>query len=644
MTKTTWRTLATLALLVACATTALALINPDFTLKDLTEQSDVVLLLEFKTVSKEGTAVATVKEVLKGEFDKRELTIEMLAMPEAFHAQGKEAMKIIESGQKQTVLFIGFFEAEGIDDGGSGAGDEAKGFLHLSGQWNAQTQWYVLERWEQVWDVTRNSSYLLGTFAGSTDMSTRAVKEFLSNEDSNMPVTCGVEWDDEIEVGKLVGRFHNAQAIDLAGTNETGKADLFLASDSGDRIFRFNGETLEDVTAQLGLSTKSKAPAWADFNSDGRIDLASWDGRALTLCSQQADGTFEAQVCDTGDALAGGCLSLTTLGVGPDGSPALLAGTKTWPVLLVAKPDGSLEKQPLLSGESLAAASPDEDLGEAGQCVAADLDSDGLIDILQLFANGSLLFRGKDSGGFVTPTETHIFGGNGRRAVCLGDYDADGLLDVFISSEEKNRLWHNFGGGNFIDMLNVSGEISYHAQGGGCSVNTGDFNNDGWQDIFMAFHTRMAPQLYFNRGFRSFGEAYEVNLSHGDGNDRLPQAGDGQQTGCLGDFNGDGALDMFLVLSNGECWLFPRKIEDDVALAVVAGVKPGGHAGPVTVMGWRDERPLGAYTVRPGEPGAFFGMTEPGPITIRWRLPGGELQEDEIIAEDGPVRVMLDAK
>ena len=160
----------------------------------------------------------------------------------------------------------------------------------------------------------------------------------------------------------------------------------------------------------------------------------------------------------------------------------------------------------------------------------------------------------------------------------------------------------------------------------------------------MAFHTRTAPQLYFNRGFRSFGEAYEVNLSHGANNDRLPQAGDGQQTGCLGDFNGDGALDMFLVLSNGECWLFPRKIEDDVALTVVAGVKPGGHAGPVTVMGWRDERPLGAYAVRPGEPGAFFGMTEPGPITIRWRLPGGEWQEDEMIAEDGPVRVMLDAK
>ena len=636
MTGTKWRALAALAILAVCASTAWALINPDFTLKDLTEQADVVLLIEFKTVDDEGTAVAAVKEVLKGEFDKRKVTIEMLAMPEAFHAQGKEAMKIIEAGQKQAVLFIGFFEAEGIDD--SGGDDQAKGFLHLSGQWNAQHQWYVLERYEDVWDVTRHSSYLLGTFAGSTDMTQRAVKAFRANEDLDMPVTCGVEWDREISVGRLQGQFRDARAIDLAGTNETGKADLFLASDSGDRIFRFNDDVFEDVTADLGLSTKSKASAWADFNGDGKLDLASWDGNALTICFQTADGTFESKACETGGAMTDGCRSLTTLGVGPQGRPALLASTRGGPVLMVVNPDGNVEGKPLVAD------SPAEDLGEAGRCVAADLDNDGLTDVLQLFAKGSLLYRGEASGEFGAPTETHIFGGKGRRAVCLGDYDADGLLDVFISSEEKNRLWHNFGGGNFVDMLNVSGEISYHAQGGGCSVNTGDFNNDGRQDIFMAFGTQMVPQLYFNRGFRSFGEAYEVNLSHGDSRDRLPQVGEGQQTGCLGDFNGDGALDMLLVLANGECWLFPRKVEEDVALTVVAGVSTGGHAGPVTVTGWRDEWPLGAFAVRPGDPGAFFGMTEPGPITLRWRLPGGQLQEDEVIAEDGPVRVMLDAK
>ena len=64
----------------------------------------------------------------------------------------------------------------------------------------------------------------------------------------------------------------------------------------------------------------------------------------------------------------------------------------------------------------------------------------------------------------------------------------------------------------------------------------------------------------------------------------------------------------------------------------------------VTVMAWRDKRPLGAFAVRPGDPGAFYGMVEPGPVTIKWRLPGGKLQEKEVVAEDGPVRVLLGAK
>jgi len=631
-----WKALVVLCVPVIFAATALGLINPSFTLKDLAEQSDIALLLEFKSVGEKGKVVAEVKEVLKGKFDEKQLTIDMLAMPEAFHAQGREAMGVIKQGQKQAMLFIGLFQTEDVGEAGGGGDEEAMGFLHLSGQWSGQTQWYVLERIEDnEWDMAKKNDWLLGTFAGSTDQALRAVRYFLADEGSDIPVTCGVEWDKEIKVGKLPGKFRDARALRLAGTDTKGKADLFLAGDSGDRIFRFNGKALEDVTAKHKLSAKSKASAWADFNGDGRLDLASWDGKALTICSQKADGTFEAKACKTGDALKDGCLSLTTLGVGPKGRPALLAGTKASPVLLVVKADGSAEGKPLVAKDF-----PGKDLGEADRCIAADFDNDGLVDVLQLFADGSLLYRGKASGEFAAPARTRIFGGQGRRAVCLGDYDADGLLDVFVSSEERNRLWHNFGGGNFVNMLNVSGEISYHSQGGGCSVGTGDFNNDGRQDIFMAFATQMAPQLYFNRGFRSFGEAYEVSLRE----DRLPQAGEGQQTGCLADFTGDGALDMFLVLTNGECWLFPRKVEEDPALAVVAGLPIDGHAGPVTVTAWRDKRPLGAFAVRPGDVGAFYGMMEPGPVTIKWRLPGGKLQEKEVIAEDGPVRVLLGAK
>ena len=119
------------------------------------------------------------------------------------------------------------------------------------------------------------------------------------------------------------------------------------------------------------------------------------------------------------------------------------------------------------------------------------------------------------------------------------------------------------------------------------------------------------------------------------------------QTACLGDFNGDGALDLVLVLPGGEVWLFPRKVEEKggAALAVIAALPPGGPtAGPVNVLAWRGKRLLGSWSVRPGQPGALIGAREPGPIKLKWTLPGEAAREKEVIVETKPVRVDLGGK
>ncbi|MBN2581698.1 MAG: VCBS repeat-containing protein [Planctomycetes bacterium] len=627
-----------LALLAVCST-AQAVINPGFTPLDLVQQSDVILVLEFDKVNDEGQAVAAVKEVLKGETPLKSLTLELLAMPDAFAEQGKMVMKLIRDGQKQGLLFIGLYRGEGMGiEGAMGGDDKATGFLHLSGQYSGTSQWFNFEQYEEgSWDMAKINDPMLGTFAGSTDMLLRCVRYILSDEAATVPVTGGVEWDKESQFATFSGKVADVRAIDLAAADTKGKADLFVAAEGGDKLYRFTDGKLEDITAKTKLATKSQCYAWADFNRDGKLDLASWDGKALTLALQQDDGSFEAKPCATGEALKEGCLALAVVGVGEKGDPALLVSTKASPVLLEVKAaDGAATGKPLVEKDF-----PGKDLDEADKCLVADFDNDGLVDIVQLFSRGSLFYKGKSAGTFEAPVKRQIFAGQGRRVACLGDWDADGLVDIFVTSEDRNRLWHNFGEANFVDMLNVSGEISYHAQGGGCSATTGDFNNDGRQDIFVAYAITMAPQLYFNRGFRSFGQAYEVDLAQ---QRRLPQAGDGQQAGCLGDFNGDGALDMVVVLAKGEAWLFPRKVEDGQALAVVGGLAMDGPAGPVNIMGWRDKRPLGAMPVRPGDPGAFYGMDEPGPIMLKWQLPGGKVEQKEVVAEQGPVRVLVNKK
>jgi hypothetical protein len=551
-------------------------------------------------VSEKGEAVATVQKVLKGELADKEVTVDLLAG--AFQAQGQAVMERIAQGARQALLFVGFFREEGLS--GQGGESEAKGLLHLGGQWA------VLSKWQDQWDMDKLDPRLLGTWAGSTDMLLRAVQYVQSDPDADVPVTAGVEWAEEGLVGKVEGKVAAAIPVDLDGT---GKPTLYVADEGGDRLFHLQGSNWEDVTAPHKLTSRSVAACWGDFDGNGKLDLASWDGNELSIHAQGPDGSFTAAARIVAESLKDGCLALTTVDCGRAGRPALLASTQASPVLLLPQADGSFQGQPLVSGEF-----PGKDFGPAGQCLVADLDGDAVPDILQLFAQGALFYRGKAPGTFEAPVRTQAAAGKGRNGACLGDYDADGLLDVFVTAEDGNRLWHNLGGGEFLETLDASGEISYIAKPGGIGAQTGDFNNDGRQDILIEYGVGICPQLFFNRGFRSFGHARSVDLAELK---RVPQAGEGQQAGCLADFNGDGALDMALVLANGEIWVFPRLVGDGGALGLTAALSVRSpYAGPLNVCAWRYERRMAGPNRRSGR---LHRRSGGRPCDPEVALPGG---------------------
>jgi hypothetical protein len=125
-------------------------------------------------------------------------------------------------------------------------------------------------------------------------------------------------------------------------------------------------------------------------------------------------------------------------------------------------------------------------------------------------------------------------------------------------------------------------------------------------------------------------------------NNMLPQAEDGQQAGCMADLNGDGAQDMVLVLKNGEAWAFYVEAGEGTARCVRAVLSSKGPTiGPLTVVGWRGKRCLGAWNVLAGTSEAFMGQEEAGPVILKWQTPGGKLQQKQVIVESGPVRVVL---
>jgi len=615
-----------LVLTVASCVPASAFINPDFTPVHLCREAEGIYVVVFSPASDDGKATARIETVLKGKGDVESYKFDFLAG--AFEAKGRKVMKMIAGPHKRSLLFTGAFQA-GSEDAEADEDVIAKALLHVG------KDWVVLSSYEPgLWEMEDIDQRLLGTWAGSTEMLTRAVKYILADEDADVPVNSGVQWTKPVKLALFAGEVTGIRPVDLAGD---GKVTLHLACKAGDRLIAYDpaGKSSTDLAAGRKLAARSSVAAWGDFDGNGSLDLASWDGAGLSLHLQQADGTFAAKSVELGEAMKGKCLSLDTIGCGK-GKVALVAGTERGPVLVTFDKD----LKPQAGNLAGKCASPAQ-MGKPGKCVVADLDGDALTDVLQFFEAGGLFYKAKSDGVFSAPVKTDVAAGKGRSELIVGDFDMDGLLDVLACAEDGNRLWRNLGGGKFVEMLAMSGEIEYIARRGAIGGWTGDVNNDGRQDLLMLYGDG-GPQMFFNRGFNSFGHARMLDVI---GTRLLVPAGEGQQAGCLADVNADGALDLVLVLTDGSVWLLPRKIKQGSALAVAVAIGPAlGRAGPVNVIGRQERRCFGAYPLRAGEPGVLFGLREPGPVMVTWKLPNGKQQADEVFLEAGPVRMLLGGK
>jgi len=126
-----------------------------------------------------------------------------------------------------------------------------------------------------------------------------------------------------------------------------------------------------------------------------------------------------------------------------------------------------------------------------------DYDNDGWLDIflvngwrLEGFPSGeepiSHLFKNNRDGTFTDVTAKAGLNHHGwGQGVCVGDYDNDGWDDLFVSYFGKNVLYHNNGDGTFADVTDKAG-----VGGNGKRWNTGcafvDYDRDGKLDLFVA--------------------------------------------------------------------------------------------------------------------------------------------------------------
>jgi hypothetical protein len=170
----------------------------------------------------------------------------------------------------------------------------------------------------------------------------------------------------------------------------------------------------------------------------------------------------------------------------------------------------------------------------------------------------SWLFHNNGDGTFTDVSRESAIGEHLGKAwgVVATDVNNDGRMDIFVTNDTvANFLFLNRGGGRF-EETGLTADVAYSAEGrarSGMGVDSADFNQDGWMDLFVANIDQEIFSLYQNNGDATFED---VAMPKGIGMPTRWMSGWGLK---FFDYDNDGDLD--LICSNG----FPDDLVEELS-------------------------------------------------------------------------------
>jgi thioredoxin-like negative regulator of GroEL len=352
-----------------------------------------------------------------------------------------------------------------------------------------------------------------------------------------------------LDISNSIAGYNSLSHIESIDFDMDGDIDIYMSffnpetSASGHFLFSNNSGRFTDITISAGLKHTGTevASAFGDYDNDGFPDLFIIRKEGDILYRNTGKGTFE----DVSRTARLGSKGQGTIALffdaDHDGDLDLFEGTSGTNLLFRNNSDGTFteqsEKMQLTGSSSLAT-----------DAAFADFDEDGDIDLFVAEKNGcnALMSNQRQSVYRDIAEESGLKDDGGSLTVAAADYNNDGFQDLFIGKENgENILYKNLGNGKFEPDDNSGIKCSADI----ADAEFTDYDNDGFSDLILAGKNTTAG----GRG---------ILLLHNEGNGRftaasglLPAEPVSGNSLTICDYNEDGDEDIAVAKHDGSITL-----------------------------------------------------------------------------------------